>query len=328
MKNLNINLLISKSTLSLILSILFLTILLVIIFLVINEEFVRYKKRIDKGIYNKELRKELKTKKKRIKDDRTPVFSFKNARGLNITMDASNPTDLKDHDKEVEINEYLLKKNKSKARKGFRMFVDISLSVLLAGFLAFVIVTRVKNNLIEINGKTYVTVETGSMATKHENNKYLDELHLDNQIKTFSLITLDKVEDPNSLGLYDIAAYKDENNRLIVHRIIKITDKNGETYFTFRGDANESSDYYLVKASDVLYKYNGESKVALGRFICYIKSTIGAIVISYVIITILFLDITENRKEKYFNKKVVEYKDQLNEEEVKNLGTTKLVKMD
>ena len=45
------------------------------------------------------------------------------------------------------------------------------------------------------------------MESKNEANTYLETYSLDNQIKTFSLIELEKLNKDDEICLYDICAY-------------------------------------------------------------------------------------------------------------------------
>lgn len=58
-------------------------------------------------------------------------------------------------------------------------------------------------------------------------------------------------EDYNALEVGDIIAYHYEN-RIIAHRIAKITEIDGNNYFYTKGDANESIDNYVVRQDMIM----------------------------------------------------------------------------
>ena len=214
---------------------------------------------------------------------------------------------------------YFYKKNKNKYIKGLRIFLDIFFIVIFLGILGFNIYSKVTNSLYSINGTTYITVATGSMATKNEENTYLTMNSLDNQIKQFSLIGLKEVKEPSNLKVYGIYAYKNEDNQLIVHRIIKSEVIDNEVYYTFRGDANPKSDYFLVNAKDVLYEYTGYQNVPLGYFLSFLSSIVGITALIYIVVALSFNDYFDSKKEAKYRVGLMDYLNDLNKEETAKL---------
>lgn len=66
-----------------------------------------------------------------------------------------------------------------------------------------------------------------------------------------SVAIIKKTEDYSSLEVGDIIAYNYEN-RIIAHRIAKITEIDGTKYFYTKGDANNSLDNYVVKEEMIM----------------------------------------------------------------------------
>lgn len=303
------------TTINFILTIVILTIILIICLLIISAEFSAYKKRINDGRYLRQLQKDVKVTKAEIQDPRTPVRYVGSKQGIQYFR--AEQSDGRDY---ILTNVFSKKVEKQKRRKIVRRVLDIIFSGLLLGILAWAIVVRFNDNLVSFGGKSYLTIETGSMATKHEKNTYLENDSL-KQLPVFDLIEVEKVQESTKLSVFDVACYKDkETKQLIVHRIIKIDEKNGTTWYTFRGDANETSDFYLVKREEVLYKYTGHDNQGFGRFISYLKSPLGIVTIAYVVIVLLYWDITETKKEKYFNNYVDKYIDYLNRQQMLSIG--------
>ncbi len=49
---------------------------------------------------------------------------------------------------------------------------------------------------------------------------------------------------PNDIHVGDIVIYRGFHGELIIHRVVKIVEKNGEKYYVTRGDNNEGNDYF------------------------------------------------------------------------------------
>lgn len=318
----------SKENLNIIFTVVFLSIVLFMIIFFVFESLGTFKKRLDNNEYDLEFKEnELDISKKTLIDKRTRVYSFHGVNGLNITVDSSNLGNNPYDSPYVDVKEYAPKKKKFKKRnKVLAIIIDTIFVILLVGVVSFGIYSKVSGNIFSINNTSYVTIRTGSMATKLESNTYLEENNLNNQIKTFSLIGLNKIDEFTTLSLYDICAYKDkETNKLIVHRIIKIEEKNNNTYYTFRGDSNQTSDYYLVSKDQILYKFNGFINYPLGIFVSFIDSYIGLVSIVYMCISLFVIDHVYNKKEKLYDKKCLNSVERFNKEEITSLGEVKRI---
>ena len=212
----------------------------------------------------------------------------------------------------LETDQERRKRAKSRKRK---IVLSVIFYVLAIALIVVGIVNKINNNQIVIGDTTYVTIETGSMSYVNESNTYLTEKDLTNQIPEKSFIGLNKVNNSSSLRLYDVAAYKSENGQLIVHRIIAEKVINGERYFTFRGDANELSDYYLVSENSVLYTFNGYINQPLGYFFSYLASSQSMVALLYAIIALSVIDYYDKKKKDVYFKYLPDTVYRLNQEE-------------
>lgn len=146
---------------------------------------------------------------------------------------------------------------------------------------------RLNGQQLFFGNTTLVAIYTGSMETANiTNNTYLEENGLlgpENRIIQYSLIGLNKLNDPADMKLYDIYGFKNSEGTLIVHRLIRIytNTSSGETYYTFRGDANSASLSYeiTVKYDQIVGVYNGFQNTTLGITLIYLQSNIGLIAI-------------------------------------------------
>lgn len=130
---------------------------------------------------------------------------------------------------------------------------------------------------------------------------------MEDEINSGDLV-LTKECDANDLKKGDIISFK-ENEIVITHRIIDITDNDGEKHFITKGDNNENEDPGYVTADKIegiyLYKVNGLGNVAM-----FLQTPIGIIVALSIPLAILIcINLSQSRKD-------VEVED--NTEELKN----------
>ena len=307
----------NKETILIILSILMLTIVLGLLILVMHEVYVTSLENMgNRNKMVKQYKKDIASRVEKVNvNNRVIVYQHFDSR-YGYSEERVTP-EMNPVYKDKTI--YFYKKNKNKYIKGLRIFLDVFFIVIFLGILGFNIYSKVTNSLYSINGTTYITIATGSMATKNEENTYLTMNSLDNQIKQFSLIGLNKVEDSSNLKVYGIYAYKNKDNQLIVHRIIKSEVIDNEVYYTFRGDANPKSDYFLVNAKDVLYEYNGYQNVPLGYFLSFLGSIVGITALIYIVVALSFNDYFDSKKEAKYRVGLMDYLNDLNKEETAKL---------
>jgi len=65
------------------------------------------------------------------------------------------------------------------------------------------------------------------------------------------IVLVQKTKDITTLKENDILIFKSDN-RIVIHRIIKIEQEYGELLFYTQGDANENADFYPVKKKNVV----------------------------------------------------------------------------
>lgn len=192
-------------------------------------------------------------------------------------------------DEEI-INEQ--RKIKAKRKKSVAVIIIAkALSVLFALVIFFALGFSVYLKTSEKNTVKSIpsvrVVESGSMATIHEKNKYIAENRLSDQIKRFDLITLHALPDESDLKLYDIVAYE-SNGILIIHRIVSITEPDethSERFFLLQGDANLYPDKFPVKYSQMKGIYRGERVSFLGSFVVFMQSPAGYLCFGAIIFT-------------------------------------------
>ena len=205
-----------------------------------------------------------------------------------------------------------------KRNKKYQIIMNTLFGILYCALLiifGFALGFKIGGEQLFFGNTTLLTIRTGSMETVNNENNYIEEHNLTNQIEQYSLIGIDKIYSEEDIKLYDILAYKSESGQLIVHRIIAEKVINGERYFTFRGDANELSDYYLVSENSVLYTFNGYINQPLGYFFSYLASYQSMVALLYAIIALSVIDYYDKKKKEVYFKYLPETIYRLNQEE-------------
>ena len=293
----------NQEVLVLILSLIALTIVFIVILLCFSMNYTSFKNKLEKRELDDRYKKELPyIKKEFYRTSITPQVQ----NGFVTVTDYNSFVKQNVSQKPYSYKEYYYyedekKKKRRRGWKALRVTLATIFYIICILLIALGIYTKVNGDLVSVGSTSYITVTTGSMSYVNETNSYLIENDIINQIPERSFIRVKKVEDPSDLKLYDIAVYKnEETNQLIVHRIIDEKEIDGERYFTFRGDANAYSDYYLINEDDVLYVYDNYRNSFLGNFFTYVASYQSIVAICYSIIALSILEAYDHKKKKLF----------------------------
>lgn len=215
---------------------------------------------------------------------------------------------LDDEIKEEYVREKKANKSTSKATNIiFGLVVPLLVSVALLGLTVFALVVKLSETTSVSVPKV---VYTGSMASKNEKNKYLETNDLNDQIKRYDLIFLSPMPEQEDIKLYDVVAYQASDGTLIIHRIVKIEEVDGQTLFTFRGDANESSDLLRVSYSQMKGIYKGNRVPFVGSIIVFFQSPAGWICMLLMVLVLIVLSIVEYKFSKLINGRYLVLKEQ------------------
>ncbi|MBR2614532.1 MAG: hypothetical protein IKC71_02915 [Clostridia bacterium] len=196
------------------------------------------------------------------------------------------------------IKEFTNAKKPSNFSKWFNAILN-GLLCLIFGviFVSSLYISCTQNTYFE-NVPTYRVVLTSSMEEKHEDNKYLIENNLNNQISAFDLIVTYKIPDEEDLKLYDIVVYE-VDGVLVVHRIVGIEDPNqyhpNERYFLLQGDAVGKPDRFPVKYSQMKGIYKNQKIPFIGSFVLFMQSPAGWLCILLVAGSIILTPILEKK---------------------------------
>lgn len=126
-----------------------------------------------------------------------------------------------------------------------------------------------------------------------------------------------KDTDVSELKKDDIIAfreYKDGNDKdyiIVTHRIVEVTEKNGELAFTTKGDANNSEDLDPVLASEIEGKY--DNRIAkLGDLALFLQQPLGMIL--FVALPLALFIVYDIMRRKLSRRRQNDIEDELEQE--------------
>lgn len=195
-------------------------------------------------------------------------------------------------DIELLDEELMRKKKKEKKHRAPRYLKrGISWTVLavLALLFGLSLYSKISGNLMPIGDSAVLTVASGSMSYRNEENTYLKENKLENQFQTYDIITVRRVEE-NDLSLYDIVAFYDDSGTIIIHRIVRIEGRGENKRFYTRGDANNMTDRYAPSFADIIGKYTGHRMPIAGIFVLFLQSYAGMATVVAVVYCLWMFD--------------------------------------
>ena len=198
-----------------------------------------YKKCIIKGLEDVNFKKEL------AKEYKKYIYFDKNSEELQKITQKKNQN----------YSDYqMLIQEKKDANFWLRTLFRVGISLIYIG-IVIIFITGLQNRLNQgvtsYFGKSYLVIETGSMETIHPSNNDLKENQLFNQIKQYSLIGIEKVNEKD-MKINDIYAFYNPDGQIIVHRLVAIYDDEGEITYQFKGDANAASAPYETDVTNGL----------------------------------------------------------------------------
>ena len=202
------------------------------------------------------------------------------------------------------IKERLIKKLNKKQSKAGRIMelIEKIASITLCACLAVLLIIT---SISSCRGDTKVdsipaikVIASTSMSEKYENNKYLFDHELDDQLQLFDVILLHELPKEEDLKLYDIVVYEHITGALLIHRIIRIEEPNeehpNERHFLLQGDAVHYPDTYPVKYSQMRSIYRGERIPNVGSFVYFMQSPAGIICIILLLVSLVLMPIADN----------------------------------
>ena len=175
------------------------------------------------------------------------------------------------------------------------------LAVTIALFVFSLTVKLNENKPVERS--VLKVVQSSSMSLKDENNKYLFENNLNDQLQMFDVIRIAPLPAESDLKLYDIVVYE-VDGLLLVHRIVGINEPDAthaERWFVLQGDANRYTDKFPVRYSQMKGIYDGHKIAYVGSFVMFLNSPAGYLCILLVVVACVAYPLIERKLKKEFD---------------------------
>ena len=203
-----------------------------------------------------------------------------------------------------KIKERLTKKLNRKATKTGKFFekaeqiFSIVLCVVLCVLFVSTIVSSVRGDNKVKSLPAIKVIASTSMSEKYENNTYLFQNDLNDQLQMFDVVLLHELPPEEELELYNIVVYEHISGALLIHRIIGIEEPNAEHpdeyHFLLQGDAVHYPDSFPVRYSQMKSIYRGERVSGIGSFVYFVQSPAGVICLILLAISLLMMPIANN----------------------------------
>ncbi len=116
-----------------------------------------------------------------------------------------------------------------------KIFTEI-VSWLAIGMIALMGLYIITSNYNIFGGYRSYLVQSGSMEPA---------------IMTGDIIV---INSQNVYAINDVVTFRDEENRIVTHRLIESTEKDGNPAFATKGDANRSQDFETINYGQILGK--------------------------------------------------------------------------
>lgn len=151
-------------------------------------------------------------------------------------------------------------------------------------------------------------VKSNSMSYINERHSFLEQGEVNDQIQMFDLVFIHKLPAEDDLNVNDIVVYETDGY-LIIHRIVAIEERNekhpNERYFLLQGDANEVTDRFPVRYSQMKGLYAGERLPVIGSFVMFMQSPAGWLCVLLIIFAIVATTIAEKKIQEETNKRLM-----------------------
>lgn len=186
---------------------------------------------------------------------------------------------------------------RQKATAAIKNVLYYSLLAILIPIFGLSLYSRIKNNVTKFGDNIVLVVASGSMSYKNEANDYLVTNGLNNQFNTYDLIALNVVHEDTQLKRYDIVAYRNDRGVTVIHRIIDFNTSGSEIRYITRGDANNGTDTYQPRRSDILGKYKDRRIPGIGIFVMFFQSYAGMMTVAAVVYCMVMTSILRRKLE-------------------------------
>lgn len=216
-----------------------------------------------------------------------------------------------------KIKDKLNKKlNHKKAKTGKALGVieriaSTALCVFLCVLLIAVGVSSYKGNNSVGRIPAIKVIASTSMSERYENNRYLFENDITDQLQIFDVVLLHELPPEEELKLYDIVVYEHISGALLIHRIVGIEAPNeahpDEYHFLLQGDAVHYPDTFPVRYSQMRSIYRGERIPNIGSLVYFLQSPAGIMCLILLVVSFILMPIADHilLKEEYARVKLL-----------------------
>ena len=90
-----------------------------------------------------------------------------------------------------------------------------------------------------------------------------------------------RTEEPENIEVGDVISFFDpasKNSAIVTHRVIEVTEKDGQLAWRTKGDNNNTEDRLLVSADNLVAIYEGTRLAGFGHAAIFMQTTPGLIV--------------------------------------------------
>ena len=186
---------------------------IILLFITLSSSFYiyyRYYRRcIDHELEDEYIRKEIKGENKKF---------FRNFEKLRDDENLSKEAKVEEYRKELLLDHVA---KKMRIKNGLKILANTVLVLTYIVFIfamTFALYTRASGEQFYLGDTSYVVIQSGSMDEPVETNTYIQDNNLTDQIRTYSLIGLEKVENESDIELYDIVAYYNNEGKTFTRR--------------------------------------------------------------------------------------------------------------
>ena len=223
----------------------------------------------------------------------TAMFSYLISLIVKLTVRLTNAGA---RDEEIKT-EYVKLTQKGCLKKPLGCLASILLCGCMIFAFAFSMYVNLSGNKFFEKIPTLKVITSSSMARKNENNDYLFQNKLDNQLDVFDLVLTYKAPPAEELKLYDIIVYE-VDHKLIIHRIVDIeepNEKHPDRYFLCQGDSLNNPDKFPVYYSQIKGIYKDKKIPFVGSFILFMQSPAGWLCVLLVVFTVIVTPAVEKK---------------------------------
>lgn len=222
------------------------------------------------------------------------MFSYLIATIVKLTI---RLTKTGERDEEIKT-EYLKERKKGCLHRPIGCVVSIFLCVVMVAAFAFSMYVNLSEDTYFDSVPTLKVITSSSMARKNENNDYLFDNKLDNQLQVFDMVLTYRAPKAEELKVYDIIVYE-VDGKMVIHRIVDIEEPNdkhpGERYFLCQGDSLNNPDRFPVYYSQIKGIYKNQKIPFVGSFILFMQSPAGWLCVLLVVFAVIVTPMVEKK---------------------------------